>query len=546
MKEKLIDGISRPAIVAAMTILLLTPFLTKAFNIDETLFLWAARQIRTAPFDFYGFDANWYGTVMPMSSINQNPPIVSYFIALISELFNNSEITLHIAFLLPALGVTVGVFYLARIFQLPPLTASLITISSPVFLVTATTIMSDTLMLAFYLWAMIFWIIGRKENKTFLLPIAAFSICLATFTKYFGVTLIPLLIIYTVWEEQKIGTWLFYFLIPVAAIFGYEMWTNALYGHGLLLGAGHYAASFGVEDPVSFIKKTIIGFSFMGGCSPGILLLTPFLWRRQLGALATAVLCIMLFTAIFYSALFPGFEFGPEQRNLLFSLQFAVFCCTGLQILILAIIEPLYRKDGLSILISSLILGTFIFAVYLNWTTNSRSILPMIPALSLLTVRRLVVINRPSFYLTKVIVSSAVSLSLAMIIGLADMSLANNQKIAASIIHDKYGKNQGIVWYQGHWGFQYYMDSYGFHAVDFRHFAPGQGDFLIMPINNTNILELNPSRFQALETITLKAFPWASTFHPAVGAGFYTSLWGPLPYALGKSPDELFKVYMTL
>ena len=44
----------------------LGPFLNKPFNIDDPLFIWAARQIQAHPLDPYGFDVNWYASATPM------------------------------------------------------------------------------------------------------------------------------------------------------------------------------------------------------------------------------------------------------------------------------------------------------------------------------------------------------------------------------------------------------------------------------------------------------------------------------------------------
>ena len=85
-------------IVVLVTIMSLLPFITKAFNIDEPLFLWAARQIQSNPLDFFGFKVNWYGVEADMFSVNQNPPLVSYYIALIASLFGWKETVLHFFF----------------------------------------------------------------------------------------------------------------------------------------------------------------------------------------------------------------------------------------------------------------------------------------------------------------------------------------------------------------------------------------------------------------------------------------------------------------
>ena len=103
-------------IVAGITAICLLPFITKAFHIDDTVYLWCAKQIQTNPLDFYGFTANWYGHQYPMFLTNQNPPLVSYFIAGVTLLFGWNEIVLHLAFLVVGICLSVGIYFLARFF----------------------------------------------------------------------------------------------------------------------------------------------------------------------------------------------------------------------------------------------------------------------------------------------------------------------------------------------------------------------------------------------------------------------------------------------
>ena len=58
-------------VLAGLTIAALAPFLGKAFHMDDPLFIWTAKHLRLAPFDFYGFDVNWEGTLARMSSVTQ-------------------------------------------------------------------------------------------------------------------------------------------------------------------------------------------------------------------------------------------------------------------------------------------------------------------------------------------------------------------------------------------------------------------------------------------------------------------------------------------
>ena len=142
-------------LLLVICILCLAPFADKAFHIDDPLFIWVAKHIQTNPFDFYGFTVNWYGFEMPMSEVTKNPPLASYYIALVAFLFGWSEIALHLAFLIPASAVVIGTFFLAKELCDRPFLAALVGMVTPVFLLSSTTVMCDTLMLSLWVWASI-------------------------------------------------------------------------------------------------------------------------------------------------------------------------------------------------------------------------------------------------------------------------------------------------------------------------------------------------------------------------------------------------------
>ena len=58
------------------------PFINKAVNIDDPLFIWTAKHILEDPLHFYDFSVNWGGTQMSMFEIMKNPPLLSYYLAL--------------------------------------------------------------------------------------------------------------------------------------------------------------------------------------------------------------------------------------------------------------------------------------------------------------------------------------------------------------------------------------------------------------------------------------------------------------------------------
>ena len=150
--------------LALLTIAVLLPFVSKPFNMDDPLFIWAAHQIQAHPADPFGFNVEWYWREFPMWKVTENPPLAAYYIALAAGCIGWSEIALHLAFLLPALAAILGTFRLARHFCNMPMTAALAVLFTPAFLVSSTTIMCDVPMLAFWVWAVVFWVEGLEKN----------------------------------------------------------------------------------------------------------------------------------------------------------------------------------------------------------------------------------------------------------------------------------------------------------------------------------------------------------------------------------------------
>src|SRR5439155_19503752 len=145
------------ALLALATLVALLPFLAKPLHIDDPLFVCSARQIRAHPSDPFGFQVNWYGTAMPLHAVTKNPPLGCYYLAAASVLLGWSEMALHAAILLLAVAAIVGTYLLARELVAPraelaalAALAALLTLASPVFLISATTLMCDVPMLC--LW----------------------------------------------------------------------------------------------------------------------------------------------------------------------------------------------------------------------------------------------------------------------------------------------------------------------------------------------------------------------------------------------------------
>ena len=523
-------------LLALLTLVCLVPFCGAAFHIDDTLFVWAAQHIAKHPLDPYGFPVVWYQTSMPMSAVTKNPPLTSYYIAAIGRVVGWSEKALHLAFLLPALIVILGTYYLARRFTHSPLLAAVATLLTPAFLVSSTRVMCDTMMVAAWIVAIIFWLEGLDRQKPALLGVSGLLIAICALTKYFGIALIPLLLVYSIVRRKRLGSWILFLLIPTFILAGYQHWTHILYGQGLLSQAAAY-------DPIhdkTWISRIAIGACFAGGCALPALTFTPILWRPRaiiLGALIAGIVglgCAMGWIHI------PTLESAKDLQLVCLQLSFLVF--GGMSLFALAVSDWLKRKDADSLLLLLWILGTFAFATFFNWTVNARSVLPLIPAAGILLARRLD--SNGAHFRRERLVKVLTPLALAAIISIwvtsADVKLANSARLAAQYVRDHANMDPANVGFEGHWGFQYYMERFGFQPLELTKIKVGTGNLIVLPENNDNIKLIPPQFVESQWLLSLDANIGVATMNTPLGAGFYADVFGPLPYAFGLVPAERY------
>ncbi len=527
------------------TIACLLPFVDKAFHIDDPLFLWAAQHIQQDPLDFYGFSVNWYVTPQPMSEVTKNPPLACYYIALVASVFGWAEPALHLAFLLPAVGVVWGTYRLAEAFCSRPALAALATLLTPGFLVSSTNLMCDTMMLCFWVWAIVTWKRGLTRENPWLLCVSGMLVLLSALTKYFGMSLIPLLAVYALMERRSVKLWLPALVLPALGLAGYQWATHELYGRGLLLDAADYATEFRSRNQTSILPGLAIGLTFTGACLASVLFYLPLLGNRRV-LLAGAVLLALLFLVLCISPKI-GAHALRDEHGVRWALvaQLAIFLFGGLAVLGLAVADCWRNRDAKSVLLSSWVVGTLLFAAFVNWTANGRSILPMVPAAALLVARRLdLVCGAGSADRTGRLYWPLLPAGLlALLVTWADYRLANSARSAAADIHAAYAANAGVRWFQGHWGFQWYMEKHGGTVVDYKNPRYEAGDLIVFPSNNTHVFGPPVSRLLFLADFELVPCPWLATMSNPVGAGFYSEFdFGPLPYALGSVPDERYRV----
>ena len=534
-------------------LLCLLPFSGRAFHIDDPLFVWAGQQIAKHPLDPYGFQVTWDNYAEPMSEITKNPPLACYYIAAIGTVAGWSERALHLGFLIPALAMVLGTYRLALRFTRLPMLAAAATLLTPGVMVSATSVMCDTMMLALWIWAAILWIEGLDGNKISYLTGSAVLLGLAALTKYFALALLPLLLVYSIFRKKKPGVWALFLLIPVALLGTYQLGTAMKYGHAMFSQAFQFSrAERGVNGTPSLFADALVAFSFTGGCTLSALLLAPFTWRWKVMAasLATAGICTAIFAHGWirlghYDVLLrTAFGNAPFATG----IQLALLVAAGFLVIILSCVELQNWRDSNSIFLGLWVLGTFIFAGFVNWSVNARSVLPLIPAVGMLLARRIEAKLEVSPGLKKrLALSLALSGAISLWVTKADSDWANSARTAAQAIHQQTQSLHIPVWFEGHWGFQYYMQQYGARPMDFVKSSTSAGDLLVVPQSNALAYTMPSAQYVAsAEVLQLKLQQPVFTMHWRRGAGFYSSFYGFLPFVFAApSPEQYYVLQLA-
>ncbi len=533
-------------VIALLLLAGVGPFMDKAVHIDDPLFVWAADQIQKDPLHFYSFTVNWFGSVMPMTLATCNPPLTSQGLALVRHVFGPGEIPMHGALLLVAFAAAAGMYRLAGNWCAWPLLATVLTITTPVFLVSSTNIMCDIPMLAVWIWAVVCWEHALKTGGRLWYLLAVSLAGLAVLTKYSAMTLLPLLPLIGLLRQKKLGTWLLWLLVPPGIMGLYEAYTAHLYGQGLISAAASYANQYRYFLTGGWLGKTVIGLVYLGGCLLPTTLLAPFIWRKQQlfwGTLAVGGMATLTLLALPAGGL-PGLTTAGEARGWV-QLEMILMLAGGLHALVLTGVELGRRRDVVSAMAALWIGSGFLFAAVLNWTVSSRSLLPLVAPVAILIVRRLertpALAGKPQPLLLVLLVAGLFSVGLSW----ADAELANSGRTAARQIATDYPLAQARLWFEGHCAFQYYLEPLGGQAVDYGNSLLQAGDRLVVPGNNSNLL--NPPA-DAVELLATPVFPSSSgltTVSAELGAGFYGA-GGCLPFVIAPVPPETYYVYKVI
>jgi hypothetical protein len=86
------------------------------------------------------------------------------------------------------------------------------------------------------------------------------------------------------------------------------------------------------------------------------------------------------------------------------------------------------------------------------------------------------------------------------------------------------------------------MAAQGFEPVELAGMFVERGDRLIIPGHNTNTKPPSKEQHRLDQVVGIRPRSFASTM--SSGAGFYSSLWGSVPFVIGPPRPVLFEIWV--
>jgi len=340
------------------------------------------------------------------------------------------------------------------------------------------------------------------------------------------------------------GWWIAALALPVGIAGLYEtfMWWH--YGTGGLFNAAGYAGASQAHG--ERLSATLTVLTFTGGCVASAAFYLPVLRVRFLPASLLAFAAVILCALVFLPRVDSVLANVTQNASWLVAIQVAAFASVGLIVPTLAIRDLRQYCDANSALLFLWVTGTLLFSAYLDWSVTARTILPIAPAAGILVVRRLESTRGEGIRFAdwKWYAPLVPSLVLAFAVAWADARLANSAREAAQRFGQEMAGYPHAAYFQGHWGFQYYMEAVGAEPVAYGKTSFSAGDAIICPLNNTSVWPVDESLIADRYSGEFGGPAGLTTMSRPLGAGFYTDLWGPLPYAFGPVPGERYVTFV--
>jgi len=514
--------------------LVFAPFLGKAYHNDEPFFLAAARHILSDPLHPLDFVFTWFGRPLPAAQINTTPPLLLYLLALAWKLTGGEALPMRLAFLPLDLAAAAGLYLLAARFLKRPLLPTLVVIASPAYLINMGLLMPEKPAVALGIWGLYALVRGVEDARPAWYWASAGLLGLAMLAKYnAAVFLLPALgyALHRGMRPRLLAAHAALALCGPALLVVFYWFCNP----ALIERAWSVTADSAVSWWSSWPHKLRSFLAFTGGCGV-VTVFWPYraFATKGWGWLAPAGAALLFLPFLDLRPLV-----APVDR-----LTGVVFAC-GAAAALAGLFGAEARARAGWALWAPWVLGVALLQVGFYWSVMSRCILLLIPPLVFAMAEALESRTPPvgaAFPAASLAAVLAVSLCLAAV----DFRYAAAQKSFAEKVAKEYIAAGRRVWFSGYMGLQHYLERSGGLGLDASRGGwdlARPGDAVVVLGINTALQRPPRPRLCNMRSYALgHPIPLRLMSGWSGEAGFYSNVWGFLPYSLSREPLEVFSV----
>lgn len=437
--------------------------LNKAFHIDDTFHLEAAKHLQENPLQPMSGEINWGNEPTPMHKHNQ-PPFFFYLIALVSNFLGISEIPLHLLISIFSLLALIFYYKLVQLFSIKKQKIFLLLFGlSPAFTVNQN-LMTDIPLLSLVIASAYYLIKANQSAKLKYYILSAAFIAIGLLIKY---TFLPILVVFALTlfiSKRARGT----LLIPLVTLVIWSVWNY--YEFGRLHIASRSAG---------IIPERILGFP---GCLGAIAFFSiPAFLMKYKRKFAIPVSIALISSFAFFVLAFI-IDLLPQKTitqgiNTVFSFNGLLFCFMIADIFFSENkLKGIFKRKPTNNLIVFLhIISISVFVSLFAPFMATRHMLLILPFLLIYLSDYLSIASN------KIINSVTIFTVLAgLLLGVSDWLYADyyRQEAQRLSIPDNI-----TTWTVGHWGWQWYSTRNGLTYYHYNKSEATNGDFFIFPGN---------------------------------------------------------------
>ncbi len=522
-----------PALVLSAVVLL--PFLDKPFTIDDTVFLFEARHALSDPLHPTAFSMNWDHAYERVSAFVPTGPVMAWLLVP-SIMAGGEEWLAHAVELLALWLAIVATVSLALRFGLAPRWAAgagLLVAATPTALAMAGTAMPDVPAMALGVAGLERLVAWREEGRWHQAVAAAILLGLAPMTRMHLVLLFGVGALFVVgvpfsWADWKRGPWTRWLPLAAAAFVttavAFATRDPGPGGGTLATAAARFASS-------SRVSSNAFAFAIhLGLTSAFAFAWTALRWR----SIARRIWVLIAGTALAAFLLDQSWAVG---------IQYALTPVFGLAVaaLVDVLVDAWQRRDGLQVTLGVWLLLPLPTAIYVQ--LPAKYLLGSAPAVAILLARAMS--ERPMAGRRVFALATVLGAALGVAILGADSAMAEvGREGARKLIAPQVSAGR-VVWYVGHWGFQWYAEKAGARCWSTEPPYPIEGDLIASDWNSTFPLVKDLEVLTHLGRVEDRhtGFRIMSREH---GAGFYSNAWGYLPLAWGDGSIDAIDLWLAV